>query len=254
MKSGLQIFETTRVQEVADQGFELVRIDHQKADNERIAREVAEIEAVGLIPYVILRSPDQLDAVPEGRMVEVGNEPDLEKHNWSSPAVYRVTVDAFIARSNGRHRIFVGAISNLNDRGFNYLRAIRVGELPADVGVSVHRYPDGHSPTNGQRKGGLRGAWGARYTRDEEVATLLRIIGTRALGLSEIGYNRAGWTDEEIAQNMAWERDFFSRHNFEFAVAYQINSGPGDPTDIHESYGFRREDGTWSPVTQAWTS
>jgi hypothetical protein len=74
----------------------------------------------------------------------------------------------------------------------------------------------------------------------------MAIVGPRPLGLSEIGY-AAEWTETEQSCHYAWEREFFTLHGFAFAVAYQIGSSETD------TYGFRRDDGTWKPCTKAWT-
>jgi hypothetical protein len=63
-----------------------------------------------------------------------------------------------------------------------------------------------------------------------------------------VGYHNApgGFSEEQTAENLTWERQFFSRHGFRIVSAYQINDGPSDEAIDH--YGFRRLDGTWKPV------
>ena len=81
---------------------------------------------------------------------------------------------------------------------------------------------------------------------------LRAIVGTRRLACSEVGYSEAEWTAVEVACNMAFERQFFTDHGFDFVSGYQLNDGP-EP-DSPERYGFRRLDGTWKPVASTFPS
>jgi hypothetical protein len=236
MLMGLQIFNTDHVAELGAQGFAVARIDLQTAGTDLVMQRIDELLRYDVRPLAILREVDQLDAVAEGVDVELGNEPDLEHEGWT-PASYRERCLAFLERSRGRHRLWFGAVSNLNNRGFKFLEALPWADWAPEVHCSVHRYPEAHGgPTRGHD----------RRSRDEEVATLRGIVGDRPIGLSEIGYSSA-WTETEQASCYSFERTFFSLHGFALAVAYQIASSSED------LYGFRRDDGTWKPCTAAWT-
>ncbi len=150
----------------------------------------------------------------------------------------------WVAKERGV-RLYIGAVSNLNDRGFSFLRDLPWPAYPREVCCSVHRYPDGHSPLNPQR--------GSR-SRDEEIQKVREIVGDRPIALTEMGYHNApgGWTEQESAENEAWERRFGDRHGFDFVVKFQLNDGP-DPsnTSTEAHYGARRADGTWKPAADA---
>jgi hypothetical protein len=235
MKSGLCIFNTDHLDDIRAHGFSIVRIDLQRDGGSLVADRINTIQRAGLKPLVILRETWALDYVPEGVDVELGNEPDLEHEGWTVDS-YRERCEEFIAHDRGRHRLWFGAVSNLNDRGFNFLSELPWDSWGPDINCSVHRYPEASGPVLGHD----------RLTRDEEIERLTAIVGERPLGLSEIGY-AAEWTETEQSCHYAWEREFFTLHGFAFAVAYQIGSSETD------TYGFRRDDGTWKPCTKAWT-
>lgn len=250
MNMGLQIFDTRYLAEMVAHGFTMARFDAQHLANP--AQFVNEILAIGLRPLMILREVDQLDHTPEGVDVELGNEPDLEHEGWDGCANYAQRAVEFVERSRGRHKLWFGAVSNLNARGFRFLRGLPWSAWDASIGCSFHRYPEGTDPWRSHYRRNF--PWQPIKTRDDEMQELRSIVGDRPIGMSETGYNRMDSTEAEQAQSMAYEREFFEKHGCDFAVAYQINSAPGDPVDIPESYGFRREDGRWLPVTEAWTA
>jgi hypothetical protein len=235
--SGICIFNTDHLDDVRAHGFEIVRIDLQRDGGSLVADRVQQILSHGLKPLAILREVFQLDYVPEGVDVELGNEPDLEHEGWT-PDSYRARCEQFIAHDRGRHRLWLGAISNLNNRGFTFLSELSWDDWGPEVNCSFHRYPEAiGGPTAGHE-------W---RTRDEEMDELKTIVGERPIACSEIGYDST-WSEPMQSACYAWERDFLSQHGCQFSVAYQINSSE---TDL---YGFRRADGTWKPCTQAWTS
>jgi hypothetical protein len=233
---------------LSDDGFTRVSAETARA----IVKEPLD---VGIMPLVIIRQADQIRELPPGVHVEMGNEPDLSKFGWTVDS-YRRELDraVAVAQDHGVH-LWAGAVSNLNQRGFKFLRQLPWCDLPAWVGCSVHRYPDG-PPDRGHVKGGFLVR--SRYTREEEVAELRAIVGARPVGLSEIGYNHRDFSEDQAARHLAWEARFFAQQDFTFAIAYQINSE--HPTEGHHDahFGFRRHEsewetkGVWRPCADAW--
>lgn len=240
--------------ELAAQGCKVVRIDCQVERDPRLAQEVLD---AGMTPLVIIRVPEQIPDLPIGVMIEVGNEPDLAHEGWQqSPAVYWRTAGACIAYAEkGWQSLYLGAVSNLNARGFGFLRGLPWSDIPSWVGCSHHWYPDDDMPHASHiEKGFLRKK---RNTRDQDIADLKAIVGERPLALSETGWWDGPYrTETDVAEWYAFERAFWESHGYAFAVAYQIASAaaPADPAQWkpEHGYGFRRANGSWKPSTQAW--
>jgi hypothetical protein len=212
----------------------------------QIAQEILD---AGMRPLIIVRTPGQILDLPLGVDVEMGNEPDLQKFGWTPASYWRAVQDA-IPIAQGRNPLWVGVVSNLNSRGFRFLRTLPWSEIPSWVGVSVHRYPDPGGPHRSHMRD-LFG-FGRRWSRDDEVRELRAIVGPRGLAISELGYHvgAGGWTEAESAAHMEYERQFWARHGFAFAVAFQIASAPS--THYEANFGFQRVDSTWRPVADAW--
>lgn len=234
-------------------GFDGVRVDVQKMGSGTDVRMLLlDVEGAGLEALVVVRDADQIYELPYPTHVELRNEPDLE---GPAPPDYHALIEpaARVARERG-HALWVGVVSNLNDRGFRYLRTLVECGLPDDAGVSVHRYPTGKGP------------WVPHdgfASREAEVLELRNLVGWgRRLGLTEFGYHTAPrrssswwgrllgrkerWTDAQVAEYVAWEFRFWSQQGAEFATLYQINDGPTD-TPI-DRYGIRASDGHMKPV------
>jgi hypothetical protein len=78
-------------------------------------------------------------------------------------------------------RLYLGAVSNLNARGFRFLQQMPWKRYPSTICCSIHRYPDGDSPLNPHI------GW---TSRADEVATLKHIVGARPLACTEFGLPR----------------------------------------------------------------
>lgn len=234
----------------------LVRLDCQGFGPLTTRSRAIEVRAAGLIPFTIVDSRLQLDDLPSGINVEYLNEPDLR---GISPHVYRASVLAMARRCEdlGLH-LWAGAVSNLHTNGLAYLDAAGASSWPASVNVSVHRYPHGDTPQTPQP---------GSSSRADEVSKLRRVIGTnRPWGVSEFGYHTASranwwqrilgirkqWTDDQVAEMVAWEWDFWELSGARGAVLYQLNDGP--TTGRLDRYGIRRTDGTWKPVAKTFTT
>ena len=237
-----------------DLGVQLVRTDCQQLDAPKTLARVIEIFHAGLIPLPIIGHVFQLHMLPHGTHVELRNEPDLE---GPSPAVYEGMVIQ-TARECERYglTLWAGAVSNLHQRGLEYLAACRPDRWPASVRVSVHRYPHGDTPQTPH----------TTFTnRESEVNTLRRIITSqrkeRTWGVSEFGYHTANraktwerylgirrqWTDDQVAEFVAWEWAFWSEAGAAGACLYQLNDGP--TSAAIDRYGIRTVDGAWKPVS-----
>lgn len=225
------------------QGFSVVRIDLQEADDSKTALLAQEVIDAGLQPLCIVRRAEQMIVLPEGSLVECGNEPDIAKFGWTRDSYLREARRCVAIATQTGQRLYVGAVSNLNKRGFAFLESLPWREWPDSICASVHRYPEGKSPRTPH--GGCR-------SREEEIAKLRDIVGrNRPLAVTEIGYHDGpgGWSENEVAAHMAWERQLFDAHGFEIVVAFQINDGPNLDTESH--FGFRRMDGSWKPVSRS---
>jgi hypothetical protein len=233
-------------------GFGMVRLDMQNVLSPALFRTlVAEVTNAGMTPLCIL-SPERMGVIPDnltGLDIEVLNEPDLQ---GLTPLRYVENVRAVQAYAAGRHRIWAGGVSNLTTRKVKWLREV-VMRLSPEVGVTVHRYPkNGEPPRTAQD--GFR-------TREEEMAAVRSIVGTRPWGCSECGYHTGPqskgwwfwrrtwrWTDAQIGVFGLEEMRYWRNAGAAFAVWYQLNDGTSaDPID---RFGIRRLDGGWKPVAR----
>ncbi len=211
-------------------GFEVARLDLQRVDRDSAILQIQDHLSVGLTPLATIRDGNQIRQIGLPVWYELRNEPDLE---GPTPEEYRILVeDAVEANREVGGRLFIGVVSNLNDRGFDYLKAIR--PFPAGVDISVHRYGDGtfEHPHKGFS------------SRNAEVKWLKETIGPRKFAVTEFGYPTSDMSEEEQAKKIRQELEFWYQ-KAEFACIYQINDGPGN-TRSHR-YGIRRSDGSWKP-------
>lgn len=235
-------------QQLAAFGYQMARIDAQGCTADDAALLAMEAVDAGLTPLIILKHPDQMALLPDGAEVEVLNEPDL---NGPDPAAYILLARAFDAAANGRP-LWGPCASNLSKRGFDYLDAT-VSALPPSFRISLHRYSYGAFPSD---------AHPPAASREAEVDRLKRIIGDRPFGLSESGFHQArqpqygGWrknfrywditlSDQQQAENLIVDGQFWERHGAAFWVIFQIDDGP---TGIPEhQFGIRTFHGIWKP-------
>jgi hypothetical protein len=209
---------------------------------ERGRRAVRAAAAAGLTSYAI----------------EIGNEPDLAvddyaKHPAEFAEAIRQTREA-VRELGFTGPVISGGISNLNERGLGYLRAmIQTGAIADDVTVGFHRYPEaGRGPNVAHAPFG---------SREEEWSAFRQLVGDRATACTEFGYHSAedsfGFahlrhhrrSDQEVTDGVLWDLDFFSRHGVTMAVLYQLNDGPNDTA--LDRYGLRRFDQSLKPVAEA---
>ena len=239
-------------------GFDAVRLDCQDLPADTRAALIAEATEAGLIALVIVRDATQLDGVPAGSHIEIRSEPDIHTHASFgldpsnapvTPAEYLALIEAAYSEAKSRvSTLWAGTVSNLNERGLDYLEALCPREWPPDLPVSIHWYPHGDPRT----------AHPGFESREAEMARFKSIIGERQWGLSEFGYHTGPrrycyiftrrWTDAQVAEHTTFEWQFWQRHGATFAVAYQLNDGLTD-TAI-DSYGIRTVEGAWKPVAR----
>jgi hypothetical protein len=230
-------------------GVQLVRLDCKGLDATETALLALEVSDGGMYPLVIVDNLEQLNGLPRGTNIELLNEPDL---NGPEPEEYEKLVPQFAATCEELGLpLWAGSVSNLNERGFEYLRKANVRGWPSYANVSIHRYPNGNSPLT------PHGGFDSRY---DETATLKILIGQRRWCCTEFGYHTCDrtewwqkllgmhrqWTDAQVKEYVEWEWKFWEAEGAASAVLYQINDGP-EP-DSSERYGIRWVDGAWKPV------
>ena len=236
------------LQELAAFPIPIIRIDLQECSQNDTTLLAQEVLDAGLQPLCIIRRSEQMLKCPFGSLIELGNEPDLEHFNFPLDEYLQVAAECVpIAYDHNLH-LYLGAVSNLNRRGFDFLRAIPWKHYSNQIRCSIHRYPEGNNPDTPH--------WGFR-SREDEIRMLRNIVGfRRGLACTEIGYHDGpdGSTEEEVAEKMVWERQFFSDEGFEVCSGYNINDGPPEDLEPIAHYGFRRYDGSWKPVADAFAN
>jgi hypothetical protein len=234
---------------------DVVRIDCQRNQDPQLAEQV---KGFGFTPLAIIGAPEQILTVPPGALVEYRNEPDLFGPPAPSYVPGMLKCIDLVRHSRSDVGLFLGCVSNLQRRGYGYLRQLPWSQVPEWVGCSYHRYPHGNRGffASANRRG-LFG-WGRMWTREEEMAELRRIVGERPLGCSEVGYNAIDYTDIQQQEYFEREKQFAEDQGLEFLVAYQIASGPPNTGNHENEYGFsyfeRGPGGArlWKPVTKVW--
>jgi hypothetical protein len=202
-------------------------------------RVVEAAQAVGLQRYAL----------------EVGNEPDIAHDGYASrPQDFAEAIRQVhaVARPLGfEGDIITGGVSNLNQRGLEYLRSmLSTPTIPADVVVGFHRYPEAGRGAATPHKG--------FSSRDDEFKALERLTGVRRAACTEFGYHtaedrmglfgRRRRTEDEVVESVRFDLDFFGQRGVLVAALYQLNDGARDVAE--ERYGIRRLDGTSKPVAE----
>lgn len=201
-------------------GFQVARLDVQRCDLRTALFMIQQTKDAGLLPLAIVRDAGQMYTLPADIDFELRNEPDLE---GPDPQTYRGLMLDMARVADGR-RIWVGVVSNFNERGFKYLQAI--GDIPENLGVSIHNYGDGEfAPT------------------ERKYAQFIGIIGQRPFIITEFGYPTYDIPEEESAALIKREFEWWAAHGARYSIVYQLNDG----VKKSERYGLRRLDGSWKP-------
>lgn len=250
---------------------------------ERVPHKIAralidEVRQAGMEPLVIVRDADQIKKdVPRGVRVGFGNEPEDAIFGWRDQAHYIAEAWRAIKAADGRNELGIGVVANLRvtfpgpkAAGLTWLQQLPWKEIPSWVTCEHHWYPDDNWPHDSHIKRYVIG--GPWQPRDRDIEMLRAIVGhERPLGLSETGWwDRPAYVDPDTgagvaarteAEVSAWyavEREVWQKHNYVFAIAYQIDSGapPENPKDWGpgNGYGFRElgsVDG-WKDRARAW--
>lgn len=246
------------LQQIRSFGFRWARIDAQQADVWTMHDMMADAASCDLTPLPIVYDLDRLGQIPADCNVEWGNEPDGDI--W--PATYRAQLEdaCQLARDNGL-RLWAPAISNLDWDTLHWMKAVRGDGWPAGLtGISVHRYGDGtfeyaHPPftSRADEVAFLRTLLdGLPYmvtefgypTTPGRRGRIRRLLGERAYARSPVA---RGLTEQEQAECIAKEWEFWRAEGCAVPFLYQINDGPTS------GYGIRRcaPDGTlldWKPA------
>lgn len=218
---------------------------------------VEEVLDAGLRPFALVKDLDWFANVPIRTAVEFAPceppEPDLA---MTVEDYVRQVRQALVVAEVQMCPLWIGAISNLNERGLQFLGEVipRLRSERRGFSVSTHWYPHGDDPYTPHQGFG---------SRVQEVQAFRRIIGPRRWGVTEFGYHtatrpsrpwtwgwffgrRRRWSDLDVARYVAWEWDFWERSGASLATIYQLNDGRDD-TALGR-YGIRDFGGTWKPV------
>jgi hypothetical protein len=192
----------------------------------------------------------------QGYLLEVGNEPDIAHDGYASrPQDFAEAirqVHAMVRSLGFEGDIITGGVSNLNQRGLEYLQSmLSTTVVPRDVVLGFHRYPEAGRGAVTPHKGFA--------SRDDEFKALERIRGDRRVACTEFGYHtaedRVGMferrrrSDAEVVDSVRFDLDFFAPRGVLLAALYQLRDGDRDVPE--ERYGIRRADGTLKPVADA---
>jgi len=188
--------------------------------------------------------------------LEVGNEPDIAHDGYASrPQDFAEAirqVHAVVRPLGFTGDLITGGISNLNERGLEYLHStLAAPSVPADVVVGFHRYPEAGRGPQAPHPG--------FESREEEFEALAGLVGGRRVACTEFGYHTAEdrmgvlgsrrRSETEVAEAVQWDLDFYGQRGVLLAALYQLNDGTHDIAE--ERYGVRRLDGTLKPVADA---
>lgn len=230
---------------------------------------VAEVLDAGMTPHVLVRLHHQVRHVRPGVWIDFYNEGDVATYNMPIERFLN-RVFLVIAECEGRNPLAVGGVSGLHPRGYAYLGKIPWSKIPPWVACEHHWYPNDAMPHASHIK-----KWfglGKRQSRDEDITLLKATVGqSRRLVLSETGWwDRPEYVDPdtgavtfardegEVAQWYAQEREFWEKHDYEFAIGYQIDNEPPpeDPSKWGPEHGYAfRELGSidqWKKRAAAW--
>lgn len=242
------------MKQVREQGFTIGRIDcdvpgtNTSLGDEGIKVLQQEALDANVQPVMTIRRPSALRVIAgTGALAEFGNEPDLD--GWPTPDSYWTSCKEFMRLCLELEvRGYVSAISNLNDRGFDFLKRIDWKTIDPRVCVSFHRYPEtGKGPT---------APHDGFASREAEMNELRRIVGNRPLALTEFGYHQGaknGYTTAQVEEYVVWEKKFADQQGVDFAIAFQIHDGLAGDTSQDSNYGFRNRDGSWKPRARIFT-
>jgi hypothetical protein len=233
-------------------GYDIIRIDCQDTDLHTTRALAQEVLDAGLQPWAIIHTPEQMAVLPDGSLMELGNEPDLDiptphgtRYHWTKSS-YLQQARCCIEAAGETKKLYVYGVSNLNRRGFDFMPPRPIwNEWGQTIGAAPHRYPEGggdwHTPHAGFR------------SRQAEIDRLHEIIGPRPKAIGEFGWNHSteGWSLPQCADYIAHDYDFYLANGFEVACLYEINDGP-NRNEVEQNYGIRDfQGGEWNVTATA---
>lgn len=208
--------------------------------NEEVTVEILkQVSDRGWRPWLIVLDPDQIDWIPKYISCDVGlhNEPNIGTDTINrlpiTPLEYRLMIAKaygyiWSRQNEGQDiKLWVGCISNLTENPLGFLSEI-MSAVPPSVGIDAHWYPH-HT---------LRGPHPGYSSREQELASFLRIVRGHRWGISETGWHTAperrswwpwaeeqAWTNEEIAITAEQEFQWWEECGATYCILYQIMDG-----------------------------
>lgn len=220
------------LRELVGMRYTLHRVEVTHVPNETMVAMVREAVDVGALPLVVVWETGRLPFLG-GFDAEWKNELDGD----IPPAEYRRELDDAVQMAVAHGvRLWGGVISNLDADSLKWLNDVKGDGWPAGLhGVTAHRYGDGtfENPHTGFS------------SRDAEVKWLRAAAAGLPIQITEFGYPDTDLTEQQCAERIAQEWDFWMRHQIP-AYLYQLSDGPG-PGPV-EHMGIRRiePDGSWA--------
>lgn len=184
---------------------------------------------------------------------EIGNEPDIAVREWrENPRRLNDTFwDCYQLAKTTRNdiKVITGGISNLNQRGLDYLDEFMQESIPNNAIVGFHRYSNGvdvSTPHSGFQ------------SRPHEMNRLRAIAGENRLFCTETGLsqgphkvskgfplcwlNNTVWLSEvEQGEAIETEWKFYQKYNIEGMVWYQLRDGLRK-SQLLDHYGIHYSD------------
>ena len=224
--------------------FTSARIDAQTSSPELARQMIADVEAADLHPIVIIDTPEQQEALPDGGWVELQNEVNigLGRPAPLSPAQYRANIEwAYAIAKRKGQTLCAGAAANMERRDIEWFLNLGFKDLPVDIVAVTHHYV----PRDRFWQAHIINRWNpSTWTRQYEVDCFRAAIGLdRNWMITEWGYGsgpHSSLTPEEAAGEEAQEWPFWlSQERCLGAWRYQIGDSPIDDHDfgLYDEYG-----------------
>jgi hypothetical protein len=192
--------------------------------------------------------------------IEIGNEPDLARDYFKKDA-YNYMAMFFecyqeIKLVHSAIEVITAGVSNLNERGCDYLDRLRLYPMPEQAIMGYHRYPANTRPKTPHKP---------FLNREAEIEWLRRTAGIHRLFCTETGLSQGPhyvsrdaplcFTKKKLYlhekdQHAAWETEqhYNKLLGVEGVVWYQYNDGP-NRDDFEDNFGVRNSLGV---VKEPW--
>ena len=190
---------------------------------------------------------------------EIGNEPDIAIEQWREDP--EALADTYwecyrlVKSIHNKIEVITGGISNLNERGLDYLEDFMVAKVPNNTIVGFHRYPNGPDMNNPHD---------GFASRESEMNRLQVLSEGHRLFCTETGFSegpykvsrrfplcflhRNVWVEKSVqAETFRREWNFYHRRNVIGMVWYQKVDGP-NKNNILDHYGIYKATGAEKPI------